>query len=128
MRTYRERFFRAHGIPAARTLSLGEIARTSGFPKKALEEVYRRGIGAWKTNPASVRVRGSFAKNPDLRRFPRSARLGKEQWAYARVYSFVMRSPSDFYGPDRYIAEKYGLLPRSKKASRSKATKIVYSR
>lgn len=58
---------------------------------RVLQEVYNRGIGAWKSNPTSVRIQGSFAKNPDMGRYPRSARLPKEQWAMARVYSFLDR-------------------------------------
>lgn len=112
MSTYKEKFLRKHGLPRDSHLTFDEIVKLSGMPKRALVEVYRRGVGAWKTNIASVRLRGSFAKNPDTRRFPRSARLGREQWGIARVYSFVMRSKSDFEGADRYIAEKYGLLKR----------------
>ena len=112
MSTYKERFLRKHGLPQDSSLTFEEIVKLSGMPKRALVEVYRRGVGAWKTNIASVRLRGSFAKNPDVRHHPRSHRLGKEQWGMARVYSFVMRSKSDFEGADRYIAEKYGLLKR----------------
>lgn len=123
MLTNKQRFLRKHHLSPQTTLSLGEIARLSKMPKAALQEVYNRGVGAWKTNIASVRVKGSFAKNPDTRRFPRSARLGRQQWAHARVYSFVMRTPSDFYGADRYIAEKYGLL-----GSRNKHTAVAKDR
>ena len=50
----------------------------------------RRGIGAWKTNISSVRLKKDFSKNPNVKKYPRSARLTKEQWAFARIYSFVM--------------------------------------
>jgi hypothetical protein len=99
-------FKRLHGIPPDEPLSLSEIARLSGMPRAALQEVYDRGIGAWKTNPTSVRLKGSFEKNVAA---PRSAKLGKEQWAMARVYSFVMRRKTTFGGVDQYIAEKYGI-------------------
>lgn len=109
--TNRQAFLQRHGLPSGTSLSLGEIAHLSGFPRRALQEVFDKGVGAWKSNPASVRLKKDFSKNPSLARYPRAARLGKEQWAYARVYSFVQRTPSDFYGADRSIAEKYGLLP-----------------
>jgi hypothetical protein len=48
--------------------------------------VYNRGIGAYKTQPASVRMKGTFKKNVDA---PMSQKLSKEQWAYARVYSYL---------------------------------------
>lgn len=99
-------FKRKHGLSVDTTLSLPEIAKLSGFPIAALQEVYNRGIGAWKTNPESVRVKGSFKKDPSA---PRSAKLGKEQWAMARVYSFVMKRATTFGGSDKDIATKYKL-------------------
>ena len=99
-------FKRKHGVPINESLSLTQIAKLSGMPRAALQEVYNKGIGAWKTNPQSVRLKGSFQKDSSA---PRSARLGKEQWALARVYSFVMKRPTTFGGADKHIAEKYKL-------------------
>ena len=56
------------------------------MPNKVIQEVYDRGVGAHKNNPASVRVKGSFKKDPKA---PISAKLSQEQWGMARVYSFV---------------------------------------
>ena len=99
-------FKKKHGLSADASLSLEEIAKLSGMPKSALQEVYNRGIGAWKTNIESVRTKGTFKKNEDK---PRSQKLPKEQWALARVYSFVMKRKSTFGGSDKDIAEKYNL-------------------
>ncbi len=44
-------FKKKHGLPIDEDLSLADISRLSGFPRQALQEVYNRGIGAWKTNP-----------------------------------------------------------------------------
>jgi len=77
-------------------------------PLPALQEVYNRGIGAWKSNPQSVRLKKDFSKNPSLAKFPRSARLTKEQWAYARVFSFLDKG-TDYYTADHDIAVKYGI-------------------
>ncbi len=99
-------FKKKHGLNPDTDLSLSDIAKLSGFPINALQEVYNRGIGAWKTNPESVRLKGSFKKDPSA---PRSAKLGKEQWAMARVYSFVMKRASTFNGSDKDIATKYKL-------------------
>lgn len=84
-------FKKLHGIPIAEGLSLKEVAKLSGMPVKALQEVYDRGVGAYKTNPESVRPQ---VKSP-------------EQWAMARVYSFVMRRKSTFKGSDNDIRIKY---------------------
>ena len=99
-------FKRKHNISIDTDLSLSDISKLSGFPIAALQEVYNRGIGAWKTNPESVRLKGSFKKDPSA---PRSAKLGKEQWAMARVYSFVMKRATTFGGSDKDIATKYKL-------------------
>jgi hypothetical protein len=112
MTTNKEKFFKLHKIDPSDTLSIDDIARISGFPKGALQESYNRGVGAWKTNPESVRLQRDFSKNPNMKRYPRSARLTKEQWGMARAYAFVMMTDKVFKGADRDIAEKFGLLPK----------------
>jgi hypothetical protein len=99
-------FKKKHGVSPDESLSLTQIAKLSGFPRGALQEVFNRGVGAARTNPESVRMKGSFKKDPSA---PRSAKLSDEQWAYARVYSFVMKRASTFGGADKDIAEKYKL-------------------
>lgn len=66
--------------------SIKELASITSVPEKTLQEVYNRGIGAYKTQPKSVRLKGSFVKNVDA---PMKKKLSKEQWAMARVYSFL---------------------------------------
>ena len=86
-------FKRKHNIPIDQSLSLKEIATLSGMPVKALQEVYNKGIGAFKTNRASVK--------PMVQ--------SKEQWAFGRVYSFVMKRATTFGKADKDIATKYNL-------------------
>lgn len=86
-------FKKKHNIPKDQSLSLPEIAKLSGMPVKALQEVYNRGIGAAKTTGIT---------RPQVQ--------SKEQWAYARVYAFVMKTKNVFYKADRDIAERYKLL------------------
>jgi hypothetical protein len=66
--------------------SLQDLADLSGYDIRILQEVYNRGIGAYKTNPSSVRMKGSYLKGINA---PMSKKLSKEQWAIARVYSFL---------------------------------------
>lgn len=87
-------FKKMHNISVNESLSLQQIAKLSKMPLKALQEVFNKGIGAYHTNPSSVRP---MVKSP-------------EQWAYARVYSFVMKRKGTFYGIDKHIAEKYKLI------------------
>ena len=110
MKTNREQFLERFKLPLTVQLSLKEIATLSGMPIKALEEVRDRAYGAWKGNVSSIRLKGTFEKNYDTKAFPRSARLGKEQWSFGRIYAFVNKSDKVFYGADRDIAERYGLL------------------
>jgi hypothetical protein len=70
--------------------SLKELSEITAVPEKTLQEVYNRGIGASKTQPKSIRLKGSFVKNVDA---PASKKLSKEQWAFARVYSFLDGNP-----------------------------------
>jgi len=84
---------------------LKDKAAESGMPFGALLEVYRRGIGAWKTNPESVRLK-TGRKNYSS---SRAGKMGKEQWAQARVNAFINKKPTVFTGADDYIRKKYGL-------------------
>lgn len=77
------------------------------MPYSALKRVYNKGLGAYRTNPESVRVKGTFKKDPAV---PLSQKLSAPQWAMARVYAFVMKTPKVFYKADREIAEMYNLL------------------
>lgn len=110
MPTNREEFLSIFDLPADTHLSLEDISELSQIPLKALREVFNRGIGAWKTNLASVRLKSNYSKNPNTKRYPRSQRLGKEQWAFARVYDYALGNDSTFNGADRDISIKYGLI------------------
>jgi len=71
--THKQQFNKRHGFDKDESHSLAEVAKISKMKKGDLQEVYNRGIGAYKTNPGSVRKN---VKSP-------------EQWAMARVYAFV---------------------------------------
>ena len=86
-------FKKKHNVPVDEGLSLTEISKLSGMPRAALQEVYNRGIGAYKTNPGSVRPQVKSA----------------EQWAFGRLYSFVMKRKTTFGGSDKDIAIEYKL-------------------
>ena len=108
MSTHRENVLRRLGLPLTESPSLRELSIYTGVPLKALEAVRDRGVGAWKSNPESVRLKADFSKNPDMSRYPRSARLTKEQWSLARVYSFLDKGTT-FRTADADIAREHGL-------------------
>ena len=71
--TNKEEYNKRHKYKKEEPHSKKEISKISKVPMKVLDEVYDKGIGAYKTNPKSVR--------PQVK--------SKEQWAMGRVYSFV---------------------------------------
>lgn len=89
------------------SFSVEELARIFDLPEEALQEVYNRGVGAWKTNPQSVRLKKDFSKNPNMGKYPRSARLTKEQWGMARLFSFLDRGKT-YHTADADIAQEIG--------------------
>jgi hypothetical protein len=84
-------FKKRHKIDPKQSLSIKEISELSKMPVKALMEVFNKGVGAYHTNPSSVRPN---VKSP-------------EQWAMARIYAFVMKRPSVYGKADKHIADKY---------------------
>ncbi len=67
-----------------------DIVKLTKIPKSILDDVYDRGVGAYKTNRASVRP---SVKSP-------------EQWAFGRVYSFVMKQAGTWGRADKDLADK----------------------
>jgi hypothetical protein len=72
--TYKQKFNKKYGFEPTEPHSLSDISKITGFKKSGLETIFDKGIGAFKTNPQSVR---KGIRSP-------------EQWAQARVYSAVM--------------------------------------
>lgn len=87
--THRENVLRKLGLKD-QGYSLSALSRYSGVSHRVLQQVYNRGIGAYKTQPLSVRMKGTFKKFVNA---PMSQKLSKEQWAQARVYSFLDGNP-----------------------------------
>ena len=100
--TYKTKYNQRYKFPRDTSHSLSDMAKTTGFKRSILQKVYNRGIGAWKTNPQSVRTK-SGQKNKTA---PRSAKMGKEQWATARVYSFIMGGKARNVDKDLWIKRK----------------------
>ena len=72
--SYKDKYNRKYNYEENTSHSLEDIAKDSGVSIKGIQQIYNKGIGAYKTNPQSVR--------PNVK--------SKEQWAMARVYSSVM--------------------------------------
>ncbi len=76
MTTYKQKFNKKYKQPLNQSNSLTQISKLTGYKRSGLQTIYNKGVGAYKTNPASVR--------PSVR--------SPEQWAMARVYASVNRS------------------------------------
>lgn len=87
--THRENFLKKHQLKD-KGYSLRQLSEISAVPVSILQEVYNRGIGAYSTSYNSVRLKGSYVKNVAA---PPAYKLSKEQWAMARVYSFLDGNP-----------------------------------
>ena len=71
--TYKQQFNKKYGFDKDEPHSLKEISKITGYKLSGLQTIYDKGIGAYKTNPASVRPQ---VKSP-------------EQWAFSRVYAAI---------------------------------------
>ncbi len=107
-RTHRYNFYKKHGLDPKDSFSIEEIAEIAKVPKEALLESYSRGRGAWSSNLASVRLKSSFMKNPDTKKYPRSERLSAHQWGIARIFSLLDKGRT-YYTADADIVKKYNL-------------------
>lgn len=71
--TYKQQFNKKYKQTLTQSNSIQDIARLTGYKIAGLRIIYNKGIGAYKSNPKSVRPN---VKSP-------------EQWAYARLYASV---------------------------------------
>jgi hypothetical protein len=72
--TYKDKFNVKYKFPKGTSHSLKDISKITGYKLRGLQGIFDKGVGAYKTNPQSVRP---TVKSP-------------EQWAYGRIYSAVM--------------------------------------
>ena len=76
MSTYKDKFNKKFKQEKGKSNSQNELSKLSGISKKDLQEVFDRGVGAYKTNPSSVR----------------KSVKSEEEWAIARQYAFIMKT------------------------------------
>jgi len=90
MATYKEKFNKKYNQPKSKSHSLEEISKLSGYQLKGLKRIVKKGEGAYKTNPQSVRPQVKSAT----------------QWGIARVYSAVMGGKAAKIDKDLLIKKK----------------------
>ena len=94
VKTWKHKYNEKYGYDKEESHSLKEISKDTGISIEGLQQIYDKGIGAYKTNPSSVR--------PSVK--------SKEQWAYARVYSSVMGGKAAKIDAKELKMEKGGQL------------------
>jgi hypothetical protein len=94
--TYKDKYNTKYGYNKNESHTLEEISKDTGVSMKGLQQIYNKGIGAYKTNPSSVR--------PNVK--------SKEQWAMARVYSAVMGGKTAKIDANELKMEKGGMTRR----------------
>jgi hypothetical protein len=71
--TYKQKFNKKYNFPKNTSHSIAEIAKLTGYKKSGLETIKQKGMGAYYSNPESVRP---FVKSPD-------------HWGMSRIYASV---------------------------------------
>ena len=90
MPTNKQKFNEKYKQPKNQANSKKDISKLTKIPMSILDDVFDRGVGAYKSNPSSVR--------PSVK--------SKEQWAMGRVYSFVMKQKGTWGKADKDLADK----------------------
>ena len=103
MPTNKESYNARYKLPKDTSHSRAEISRRTGIPTRILTAVYRRGLGARRSNPQSVRSASSGKKigGSSLR-----GKMSGPQWGPARIYSFIMKRPGTWQKADADLADK----------------------
>jgi len=85
--TFKNKFNKKYGFDKDESHSLKNISKITGFKLSGLQMIFNKGVGAYKTNPESVRA----------------SVVSPEQWAFARVYSAVMKGGAYKFDKDLLI-------------------------
>jgi hypothetical protein len=88
--TYKQKFNKRHDQPLNKSNSLTDISKLSGYKRAGLQTIFNKGVGAYKTNPQSVRPN---VKSP-------------EQWAMARVYASIDKSSKSHQVDKQHLKKK----------------------
>jgi hypothetical protein len=85
MKTHKQNVLEKYDLPDV-GYSVKELSKITGISSKILQEVYNRGIGAWKSSAVGIRRISDGKKDYTT---SRAGKMSKEAWASARVYSFL---------------------------------------
>jgi len=107
---HKKEIYKRYNLDKNKTYTIKELSNISGVSVADLQEVEKRGAGAWVTSIDSVRMKGTYKKNVKA---PRSQKLSQSQWARARLFAFINKLDRIKEGKQKYmnqdcdIARKY---------------------
>jgi len=90
VKTWKQKFNEKYKFAKDAPHSVQEISDLTGFQYKKLKEIVKRGEGAFKSSPGSVRPQVKSAV----------------QWGYARLYSSVMGGPAAKVDKDLLVKKR----------------------
>jgi hypothetical protein len=103
--TNKQKFNKKYGFKLDEPHSKEELVKISGVPKRILDAIFDRAVGARKTNPESVRsaTTGKKVGGKSLR-----GKMSAEQWGFSRIYGFLVGNPKQVGEgkPDSDLYEK----------------------
>jgi hypothetical protein len=88
--TYKNKFNIKYGFKRDESHSIEEISKITGYKLSGLQTIVNKGIGAYKTNPTSVRPQ---VKSP-------------EQWGFARLYASLNPSSKAYKVDKMHLVKK----------------------
>ena len=88
--TYKNKFNKKYGFDKNKSHSLTSISKLTGYKRSGLQTIFNKGVGAFKSNPGSVRPN---VKSP-------------EQWAMARVYASINKSSKAYKLDKTHLIKK----------------------
>ncbi len=101
--TNKQKYNAKYGFPKDASHSKAALVKTTGIPKRILDKVYYRGVGARKSNPQSVR---SASTGKKVGGKSLGGKMSASQWGYGRVYSFVMKQEGTWKKADKDLADE----------------------
>tara|TARA_R110000787_G_scaffold46309_2_gene112465 strand:+ start:1108 stop:1452 length:345 start_codon:yes stop_codon:yes gene_type:complete len=103
MLTNKNKFNIKYGFKRDEPHSKAELVKITGVPKRILDAVYDRGLGARRSNPESVRSVSDGKKRGGK---SLQGKMSGNAWAMGRIYSFLTKQKGTWSGADKDLAEK----------------------
>jgi hypothetical protein len=105
MATHKQKLFKKYDIPKDATFTVSELSKLFGIPKKYLQEVYNRGVGAHSDSSGNISKSVRLISGEKYYGNLPLKRMSKEAWGMSRLYSFLNKGKT-YKTTDSDIAEK----------------------